>query len=283
MHRPVFDEVRRIGKFEAGASRAVIAHIIPHLNEPIPEMEGFGVATAAGGRYLRYLWVMVKKLRAFSDAPVQCFHLGQREIMHHSVPMLEELGVEFVDALPLMKAENYQKLGGWQAKSIAVKYSRFERICFMDADAYPLMDPEDIQFDQFMAWHDIQKCRKNDMIWPSLGLKCDRAYTEFEAGQQMWDRRKAWRPLQLFSWANGRPKPFYDLLHGDKDIAPFMFLKLGIPFETGGPPRWEGYGIRHFLKDGTPAFFHAMPEKRGGPPDPDSAALLAEFDSLTGP
>lgn len=283
MIRPVFDSVRRIGKIAPGSIRAVLDYVIPRMNDPMPEMDGFGIVTVAGGaKYLRLLWASVKKTRMVSDAPIWCFHLGPKEIQHWCVPMLEDLGVHFVDAIPFMKAENYQSIGGWSAKSIAIMHSPFQRVCFLDADAFALIDPEEIEFPTgFMAFRDVTKCRKNDMLFPNLGLKRIPDWVEFEAGQQLWDKKKTWRELQLFSFMNGRKVPFHDLTMGDKDLAPLSFMKLGTPFDEGGIPEWLGYGIRHHLSDGTPAFLHFMPEKRGGPVAPEVVELLREFDQLT--
>lgn len=283
--RVFFDEVRRIGKFDQGAILKTLEFVIPRLQDPLPQMSGFGVVTVAGGNYLRYLWAQTRVLRRLSDCPVQCFHLGPQEIQHKAVNLLRDLGVEFVDAIPLMGRENYQTRHGWSAKSAALKYTRFRYACFMDADCIPLIDPETIlnhsDFETgFLAWFDINKCRKSNMIFPSMGIKYDPAFREFEAGQQMWDRQRHWLPLQLFSFMNGRPKPFHDDLWGDKDIAPLSFMKLKVPFNVGGEPEWLGYGIRHQLTDGTKAFLHYMPDKRGGPMAPEVAELLKEFDSL---
>lgn len=283
--RVLFDQVRRIGKFDQGAILAVLSHVIPLLNDPLPPMRGFGIVTVAGGAYLGRFWCLMKVLRSFSDAPVQCYHLGPDELRHKAVPMLRDMGVEFVDAHPMMSRENYQGFGGWEAKSIGIKYCPFQSVCFMDADCIPLVDPEAILKHQdfstgFLAFHDIQACRKNNMLFPSLGLMYDPEWIEAEAGQFLVDRSRFWREIQLYSFMNGRPKPFHELAMGDKTLLQLSCMKLGTPFNYGGKPAWEGGAIRHFLTDGTPAFLHWMEEKRKGSVPNEVAGLLKEFQTL---
>lgn len=286
MIHPSYLTVRKIGRIERPQVRAILDYVIPRLDEPRPAFEGFGIVTVAGGPYLRWFWASLNKLREVSDAPVQCYHLGPRELNHPCVPLMREMGVEFVDALPLMKAENYQSRGGWSAKSVAIKHSPFRYCLFLDADCFPLINPEPIlhgnDFNHgFLAFHDVSKCRKDDFFFTDFDLKYDKSFVEFEAGAQIWDKYRHWRPLQLFSWMNGRPKPFHKITFGDKDLGPLSFMKLGLPFNVGGKPEWMGYGIRHKLADSTPAFLHFMPEKRGGDPAPEVQELLAEFDEMT--
>lgn len=286
-----FDAVRRIGRIDAGSIRAVLNFVIPRLEtEPPPTepMEGFGIVTCAGGRYLRYLYAQVKVTRRFTDAPIHCYHLGPAELNHPCVDMLREMDVTFVDAIPVMREQNYAlwKNVGWSAKSAALLDCPFRYALFMDADCIPLIDPESLldsdDFTEgFLAWHDINKCRKNNMVFPLMGLKMPKDFREFEAGQQLWDRQRHWKALQLFSWMNGRPRPFYELVHGDKDLGPLSFMKLGIPFNVGGEPKWEHNAIRHHLSDGTPAFLHYMETKRSKGAPPEVASLLHEFDNLT--
>lgn len=281
-------EVKRIGKISEGSILATLKFVIPRLDEPLPKMEGTGIVTVAGGKYLKYLWILVKHVRSLSDLPIICYHIGQHEIQHPSVGMLEDMGVEFRDALPLMKAEGYTLHGnrGWSAKSIAVKHSPFRNVLFLDADAIPLIDPEAIfahrDFQHgFLAFGDIAPCRKNNMLFPSLGIRYDKDFVEAEAGQFLVDKKRFWKAIQLYSFMNGRPKPFHDLAMGDKTLLQLACRKLGIPFTLSTQQEWMGYGIRHSLTDGTKAFLHAMPEKRGGEAAPGWSDFFHEFESLS--
>ena len=286
---PVFDSVRRIGKIAPGSIRAVLDYVIPKLNDPMPEMDGFGIVTVAGGpKYLRYLWTSVKRTRTLTDAPIICYHIGPREIAHHSVPMLEDLGVEFRDALPIMQRENYTLQGnkGWSAKSAAILDCPFRDVLFLDADCFPLIAPEDIlnhtDYSQgFLCFPDIQHCRKNDMLFPNLGLKRIPDWREAEAGQFFVDRSRYWKEIQLYSFMNGRPNPFHDLAHGDKVLLQLACMKLRTPFQMAGTPSFDGTAITHRLTDGTEAFLHYGEHKRSGRMPPGISDLLHEFDNLT--
>lgn len=289
MSEPAYLSVRKIGRIERPQVKAILDLVVTRLDEPIPEFKGFGVVTVAGGKYLRWFWASLRKLRELTDAPVQCWHLGPRELNHPCVPLMREMGVEFVDAIPHMRAENYQSFGGWSAKSISIKHSPFRYALFLDADCFPLIEPESIlrreDFSHgFLAFHDVNKCRRDDFLFHDFGIRFDPNFTEFEAGVQLWDKEANWRALQLFSWCNGRPAPFHRISMGDKDLAPLSFMRLKMPFNVGGKPRWLGdHSIIHSLSDGTPAFQHFLEEKRQGErfSAPEVAELLAEFDEMT--
>jgi hypothetical protein len=281
-------DITRIGKISDGSILATLKFVIPRLNEPLPKMDGRGIVTVAGGKYLKYLWMQVKHVRALSDLPIICYHLGPQEIQHPSVEMLEGMGVEFRDALPLMKAEGYTLHGvrGWSAKSIAVKHSPFRHVLFLDADAIPLIDPEEIFAHKdyntgFLCFGDIAPCRKSNMLFPSLGIRYDKDWIEAEAGQFLVDKQRFWKAIQLYSFMNGRPKPFHDLAYGDKCLLPLACVKLGMPFTQAPKGEWIHYGIRHHLTDGTPAFEHFTEHKRHGLMPDGVKKVLQEFESLT--
>lgn len=281
-----YDEVRRIGRFSEGAILATLKFVIPRLNDPVPPMDGFGIVTVGGGSYLKYVWAQVKKTRELTDAPIICYHIGPEEIDHPATELLMDLGVEFRDAVPIMQEQNYQSRHGWCAKSAGLLDCPFRYALFLDSDCYPLIEPESVlnhpDFSHgFLAFNDINTCRKNNMVFPLMGLSKPDNFREWEAGAQLWDRRTQWKALQLFSWMNGRPRPFHDIVWGDKDLAPLAHMKLGMPFKVGGDPKWMGYGILHTLSDGTPAFMHSMTEKRSGDVDPAIADLLHEFNQLS--
>lgn len=283
-----FDEVRRIGRLDAGAIRATLDFVIPRLKDPMPEMSGFGIVTVGGGKYLKYIWNLVRKARVLTDAPIICYHLGPDEVNHPAVSLLKEMDVEFRDAIPIMRRENYTFQGnkGWSAKSAAIMDCPFKEVLFLDADAYPLMEPESIldhwNFSTgFLAFPDIQHCRKNDMLFTHLALKRIPDWVEAEAGQFLVDRSRFWKEIQLYSFMNGRPLPFHDLAMGDKTLLQLSCMKLGTSFNMGGKPEWVEYGIRHHLTDGTPAFMHSMPAKRGGMSDPAMEEALRQFEELS--
>jgi Mannosyltransferase putative len=284
-HGTFFDEVRRVGKMDRGSIMASLNHLIPLMNDPLPKFEGFGIVTCAGSKYLRYLWAQVQKVREVSDAPIWCYHLGPDELNHPSVDMLREMDVTFVDAIPLMRRENYQSSVGWSAKSIAVIHSPFRHVCFLDADAIPIVDPESILHhddysEGFLCFPDIQKCRTDDFLFSELAIKRDPDFIEAEAGQFLVDKDRMWKALQLYSFMNGRPKPFHEMAYGDKCLLQLSCMKLNIPFKMAGKAEWAGYGINHFLTDGTYAFMHVTEHKRHGTAPREYSDLLNQFDSL---
>ena len=271
MIRPVVTHpVHRIRGFDASAILKTLEYVIPRLDEPVPEVDGYGICCVAGGKYLRYAHRMVRIVREMSDMPIHIYHLGPKELDHPVVPVLREMGVTFKDALPLMAARNYQTGNpGWMAKSASLIDVPFRHCLFLDADAYPLIPPEDIfahgdYTTGLVVFPDVAPCRKSDAFFSAFGMRHDPLFTEWEAGQFVVDKVRLWDAVQLYAFMNGRPKPFHEIFWGDKDLLPMACIRLGIPFTTGRPPQWiKRVALRHFLSDETPAFEHWMEEKRG--------------------
>lgn len=278
-------EVARIGRIRPDNLLAVLNFVLPRLDDPCPPCSGTGVVVVAGGKYLSQAYASICKLREVSDLPVQIWHLGPKEVPEHAQLVFSDLDAEFVDAFEVRKKHPMFNLGGWQAKSFAVAYCPFKKVLMLDADCYPLVDPEtifatdDFKYTGCLMWPDINKCRKNDMIFPSMGIRYEKDLQEMEVGQLLIDKKRLWPSVRLCMFLNSHSEATYQMLWGDKDTWQFAMKKLGVPFSVGNHCTWKGWGMEHNL-DGTPVFHHYMSGKREGKFPEGIEELMAQFESL---
>lgn len=279
-------EVARITKITPESLLAVLKFVIPRLDEPVPPCSGAGVVMVAGGRYLSQAYASICKLREVSDLPVQIWHLGPKEVNDTHREVFSDLDVEFVDAHEVRRKHPMHRLGGWECKSFAVAYSPFQRVLMLDADSFPIVDPEtifdghDFRATGCLMWPDIQKCRKNDMIFPSVGIPYEKDFQEMEVGQLLIDKKHHWKSVQLWRFLNSHSEATYQMIFGDKDSLQIAMKRFKVPFSVGDHCDWMGWGMQHKLR-GVPVFHHAMELKRSkldGPPG--YRDLMAQFESL---
>lgn len=257
-------------KLSRGNCLATVNLVVGKLDDPLPQAKGYGIVMVAGGpNYLRMAYATISRVRDLGcKLRIQIWHLGPAEVDDESRRQFAHLKVEFVDAVKL-NAETHDllKVGGWEAKSIAIKRCPFRHVMLLDADSVPMIDPMEMfnstEYNQFGAifWPDIQDNRRSDEVFVSLGLKVG-CFQELEAGQIMIDKIRHWKPVQLNSWFNYHSYYCYTMCHGDKDYPGLSFRKLGIPYLQGPPCKWQSYGIEHYWFDGRVAFAHEMHFKR---------------------
>ena len=104
--------------FEAAAAR--------ELPFPASRYEGRGIVICAGGaRLFTCAWVLIGILRRVLGCklPIQVWHLGPEEIGPPMGALLEEAGVELVDAHAVALRHPVRCLGGWEMKPYAIIHS----------------------------------------------------------------------------------------------------------------------------------------------------------------
>jgi hypothetical protein len=73
--------------------------------------------------------------------PIQVWHRGAAEPVSERLRRLP--GVEVVDAEAHPARTGRRTMGGWESKSFAIVNCPFEEVLFLDADCYPLFDPDE--------------------------------------------------------------------------------------------------------------------------------------------
>jgi hypothetical protein len=206
-----------------------------------------------------------------------------------------------VDAEPVARAAGFQFhpswWRGWQLKPLAVRHCRFREVLMLDADCYPVRDPEFI-FD----WGSYRK--RGAVFWPDLDVSApllrEEAFAAWgvapfldrptESGQLLIDKHACGRELDLALFYNGLAEYSYRLLWGDKDTYPIAWRRVGTEYARMWPNAgstsaailqydWEGRvlfqhraGDKFRLDD---ASFESTPQRQGSNLYDSSLALEA--------
>jgi len=165
-------------------------------------------------------------------------------------------------------------LGGWESlfaiKPLAIAFSRFAHVLYLDADAHPLRDPTYL-FSLF-APEAVSETRSSRIptavFWPDYWIMpVDHpAFSIFRVVPRTWRERReqessvllvdksdvheSWIPLMLSVMLNVRSDYTYQYLHGDKDTFRFAWMALDAPFDRIEVPpaaagHWSSEGLFH--------------------------------------
>lgn len=288
----VRNQIDRINRVSESNCVAIVKFVVGRLMEPMPEMDGVGCVIAAGGKYLKFAYVTVSRIREQGwTIPIEIWHLGPKEVSPTDRAKFDHLDVTFVDALVVARDHPMRNLGGWQLKGYAVKHTRFRHVLLLDSDCVPRVDPEPLfQSPEYLKhgaifWPDIRSNRPNNNIFSFLGLKYDPRYIEVEAGQLMVDKARNWPAVCLMNWMNSHSDFFYRHFHGDKETWPLSWLRLGRQYLLAPSCSWHAFGIRHYWFDGQTVFDHHMNLKRHSDAEVPTRhqELLAEFEPYEAP
>ena len=215
------------------------AAIDERLGDPpaFPEgrFAGRGIVTCAGGqRYFTCAWILITVLRRAlkTQLPIQVWHLGRNEMSEAMQLMLEEQGVEVIDAETVLHHYPATLAGGWPLKPYAIAHSRFREVIFLDADTVPLIDPAELftwepyRRNGLLLWPDVIDLRRHNPIWNLLGLE-PRKCMSVDSGVIAIDKERHWRLLDLTILLNEHWRESYQYLHGDKDTLLIAALLTG--------------------------------------------------------
>jgi GT2 family glycosyltransferase len=197
---------------------------------PADRYSGDGVVMLGGGNYWTSTYVSLRMLRESGcTLPVQLWYFEHADEMPAArQKLLEPLGVECV---PVERAHHLRPfrgpLGGWQAKALAVLDCPFRRVLYLDADCYPVVNPEYLLgHHQFLAkgalfWPDGEFDKLPERTWKVFGLQYhDEA--AFESGQFLIDKQKWWRAA-LLAWHYNDHSDYYYHWAGNRDPARIIY------------------------------------------------------------
>jgi hypothetical protein len=242
---------------------------------------GTGYVICAGGRYAKYGYATCRWIREVlkDDVPIELW-VGSDESDH---PLPYGLGSHF-STVHIRQADIP---GGWPLKARAVLNSNFEKVILLDADCLPMVKASEVWnslttlgLTGALFFPDIGNHRKSDWGYAALKLRAG-SIPEMEAGQVIVDRVRHARAVFLTDYFNQHPEFFYHHFHGDKDLWALAFARLKIPFSMGLPCENKGWGLRHFLPEGTHYSDHLIHIKNGQScPHPEYQRYLEEFEKL---
>ena len=245
---------QRIGlaKKDVESLRKGHARILDHLSDEELEInakrlyKGPGVVTVAGGGLLGPAILSIRMLRRTnSTLPVHVFlqaHEFEQEICEEVLPNLNAECYIFEDFLG---SDTPFEVRTYQLKALAILFSSFEQVSWMDADCIPLRDPAELlALEPFLStglvtWPDYWIATEDQVFYTIAGLK---SYPKglpaksTESGQLLWDKRKQLSTLLLATYYNIHgPGCFYQLLsqgapgEGDKETFLAAAVVLGQP------------------------------------------------------
>lgn len=213
-----------------------------------------GLVSTAGGRYLPVFVISLRMLRRTGTTlPVEVFLADleeyEPEICEGVLPSLNATCVilsEIFDKVP-----HSVKITKYQFKVFAMIFSSFEDILFLDADAFPIHDPELLFFSEpfkkhgLIAWPDFWASSASSAFYKITQQKIpsisDRASSE--TGELLLSKRTHQKSLLLAAYYNYYgPSHYYALLsqgapgEGDKETFLAAADVLNKPFYATSEP-----------------------------------------------
>jgi SAM-dependent methyltransferase len=193
-----------------------------------------------GGRYWPGIVVAVKMLRdTGSRLPVQIWHRGSLE----PVRAADLAGIDAVEIHDLTTiAPAPRTLRGWEAKTVALRACGWERIFFLDADAYFLRDPAPLldrlsATEPFLFWEDLPHARVH-VNWSVWG-RGDSPVPPVQGGHYAIHMRHFRREFVLAYWLDQHSDFTYVHQFGDQDSWRVALTLTGGPYSRLGAARWE--------------------------------------------
>jgi alpha 1,2-mannosyltransferase len=252
---------------------------------------GEGIVMVAGGEFYGPALVTLRMLRRTGcTLPVELF-LGTDEEYEPALceAVLPALGARCVVISGFLSPPLRKEVVRFQLKSLALLFSSFERVVYLDSDSIPLINPESLleskQFRQagLLLWPDFwiatEDPRFYDIAGVEGGFPSGLPVTGCETGQMVLDKTRHLRTLLLAVYYNiWGPKWYYELLsqgalgQGDKETFLAAAVVLGTDWyrvktsvESVGYRKRRGNefratGMTQFW-EGKPAFMHANTPK----------------------
>ena len=218
---------------------------------PYPEGQfaGRGALILGGGKYEASVYVAIQMLRSCGwKHPIEVWFRSHEEYLSPRIRRLP--GVAVIDATELLQKAHRRSFSGWETKTFATIHSRFEEILYLDADAYPVRNPE-FCFDYLQS---------GLMVWPD-GIYGD-SLIDFSGydlphdgkiaingGHYVLRKRQAWSVLQLANWFDNYSDYYYLCGCGDQDAMRAAIARLGYVVDRI-PRDGEVYHWRCFVQRG---------------------------------
>lgn len=256
-----------------------------------------GIVICGGGwRFFPSVYVTVRMIRRSGcKLPIQVWFLGDKgEFDIRMKKICDPYGVGWICANSYVRENKLpaRMLGGWEMKPLAAAYAPFETVLSLDADSYPVYNPEEFldhpEFQRVGAafWPDQGATHAGKLLpgqWERFGLE----YHDepgWESGQFVVDKSRHWHPLWLSWWMNQFSDYVYKHMYGDKDTFHICWRKCR--HEVCIPTQAPGWHVVAFLqKDfaGRTLFVHRTRDKFRLTGEMDGQGINAGFMTRQNP
>jgi len=197
-----------------------------------------GITISAGGSvYFLNAYLNIRLLRDKGcTLPVSWFYLGD-EMKPEWIKVAEE--IPDVKTYDLGGTGNhYKSKGGWQSKIEAVIQSPFDEVLLLDADSFPIKNPEYL-FDHpyykqtsSVLWPDIHHWQPERLEFLNNKYGIDLEGTrQIESGQAMFNKPLCMDALESVRKLNQNSEETYKVVYGDKDTFIIGFLQSKCHFK----------------------------------------------------
>ena len=188
---------------------------------------GDGVVYVGGGKYWPMIVAGIRLLRHVGcTLPVEIWYRGKcEEVFPEDV---EGLNVRLCDVDTMGQVFGDSRIptgfvckGGWEAKLYAIYHTNFDRILFLDADAYCVQNPEpmfdELRGSSFIYWRDLH-AQDNIVKWEEVYPSAiPENVPPVQGGQLLIDRNKAQRLIHVCNWMCQNSDYFFKRMYGDQD------------------------------------------------------------------
>ncbi len=229
---------------------------------------GTGIVTVAGGAYFAPAIVSIRMLRRVSNLPVHIFIADhteyEPELCERVFPALNAECFTMSDFL----AQDSVDVTHFQLKALAILFSSFETILYLDSDCFAVRDPLEILSSEpfestgLVTWPDYWKATEDPVFYNIAGMSnfpLGLPARSTESGELLISKSKHLSSLLLACYYNiYGPQYYYPILsqgaagEGDKETFLAAAVVLGLPY----------YRVREHV--GTIGYFTEEGEFKGG-------------------
>lgn len=209
---------------------------------------GDGILTVGGGKYWPGIYVMIRLARQLGfTGPIEVWYRGDCERVYPQD--VEGLGVTFynVDAMGRELQDSRIKTGnpgsgGWEAKLYAMTHTSLDRVLYLDADAYAVVNPQDLfkllDTAPMACWRDLPS-QRGSIRWAHVWPEGDRGITPVQGGQLLIDRRRAWQAIHVAHYLCQNSDYYFRHMYGDQDAWRVAIAATKLPRLEVAKAEWK--------------------------------------------